>query len=111
MILKQYYLQCLSQASYLIGDETSGRAVVVDPRRDIEEYLRDAARLELCIELVLETHFHADFVSGHLTLSKATGAPIVFGPNANPSILEDVTSEVDTVQVFFSWFGKNTLFQ
>ena len=52
MILKQYYLQCLSQASYLIGDETSGRAVVVDPRRDIEEYLRDAARLELCIELV-----------------------------------------------------------
>ena len=62
MILEQYYLQCLSQASYLIGDETSGRAVVVDPRRDIEEYLGDAERLGLHIELVLETHFHADFL-------------------------------------------------
>ena len=82
MILKQYYLQCLSQASYLIGDETSGRAVVVDPRRDIEEYLHDAARLELCIELVLETHFHADFLSGHLEFAQV-GAEIGFGSHAH----------------------------
>jgi hydroxyacylglutathione hydrolase len=72
----QYYLDCLSQASYLIGDETTGRAVVVDPRRDIDEYVRDAEELGLTIELVIETHFHADFVSGHLELANATGAEI-----------------------------------
>lgn len=78
MILNQYYLDCLSQASYLIGDETTGRAVVVDPRRDISEYVADAEQLGLTIELVIETHFHADFVSGHLELAKATGAKIVY---------------------------------
>ena len=81
----QYYLDCLSHASYLVGDETTGRAVVVDPQRDIAEYLADAKELGLTIELVIETHFHADFVSGHLDLSKKTGAPIVYGPSANPS--------------------------
>ncbi len=78
MIFTQYYLDCLSQASYLIGDETSGRAVVVDPRRDIDDYLRDAEAAGLTIELVLETHFHADFLSGHLELAAATGAEIGF---------------------------------
>ncbi|MEZ5143047.1 MAG: MBL fold metallo-hydrolase [Acidimicrobiales bacterium] len=82
MIFTQYYLDCLSQASYLIGDETTGRAVVVDPRRDIDEYLRDAAELGLTIELVLETHFHADFLSGHLELAAATGAEIGYGADA-----------------------------
>ena len=76
MIFTQYYLDCLSQASYLIGDETTGRAVVVDPRRDIDEYLTDAAEAGLHIELVLETHFHADFLSGHLELAATTGAEI-----------------------------------
>ncbi|NQY56547.1 MAG: MBL fold metallo-hydrolase [Ilumatobacteraceae bacterium] len=76
MIFTQYYLDCLSQASYLIGDDTTGRAVVVDPRRDIDEYVRDAAAAGLTIELVLETHFHADFLSGHLELAAATGAAI-----------------------------------
>jgi hydroxyacylglutathione hydrolase len=76
MKFTQYYLECLSQASYLIGDETSGRAIVVDPRRDIDEYVRDAAEHGLTIELVVETHFHADFLSGHLELSAATGAEI-----------------------------------
>ena len=74
----QYYLDCLSQASYLIGDETTGRAVVVDPRRDIDEYVRDAEAAGLTIELVIETHFHADFLSGHLELAHATGAEIAF---------------------------------
>ena len=74
MKFTQYYLDCLSQASYLIGDETTGRAVVVDPRRDIDEYVRDAAADGLTIELVIETHFHADFLSGHLELAAATGA-------------------------------------
>ena len=78
MKFTQYYLECLSQASYLIGDETTGRAVVVDPRRDIDEYVRDAAEAGLAIELVIETHFHADFLSGHLELADATGAEIGF---------------------------------
>ncbi|MBT7430935.1 MAG: MBL fold metallo-hydrolase, partial [Ilumatobacter sp.] len=78
MKFTQYYLDCLSQASYLIGDESSGRAVVVDPRRDTGEYVRDAAEAGLTIELIIETHFHADFLSGHLELAAATGAEIAF---------------------------------
>ena len=82
MKFTQYYLDCLSQASYLIGDETTGRAVVVDPRRDVGEYLADAEAAGLTIELVLETHFHADFLSGHLELAEATGADIAFSAAA-----------------------------
>ncbi len=78
MKFTQYYLDCLSQASYLIGDETTGRAVVVDPRRDIDEYVDDAKAAGLTIELVIETHFHADFLSGHLELAAATGADIAY---------------------------------
>ena len=74
----QYYLDCLSHASYLIGDETTGRAVVVDPQRDVAEYIADAKELGLTIALVIETHFHADFLSGHLELAKAAGATIVY---------------------------------
>lgn len=82
MILEQYYIECLSHASYLIGDQTTGRAVVVDPRRDIAEYLADARKYGLRIEGVINTHFHADFVSGHLELVEATGAWIGFGEAA-----------------------------
>jgi hydroxyacylglutathione hydrolase len=82
MILEQYYIECLSHASYLIGDEATGRAIVVDPRRDISEYLADADRYGLRIEGVINTHFHADFVSGHLELVEATGAWIGFGEAA-----------------------------
>jgi hydroxyacylglutathione hydrolase len=80
----QYYLDCLSHASYLIGDETTGRAVVIDPRRDVSEYLADATESGFEIELVIETHFHADFLSGHLELAKATGAKIVYSSVAEP---------------------------
>ena len=79
----QYYLDCLSQASYLIGDETTGRAAVVDPRRDVQEYLDDAAASGLSIGYVIETHVHADFLSGHLELAAATGATIVYGEAAD----------------------------
>ncbi|MGU3584549.1 MBL fold metallo-hydrolase [Rhodococcus sp. C26F] len=82
MILEQYYIECLSHASYLIGDENTGKAVVVDPRRDIDEYLSDAAKYGLDIEGVINTHFHADFVSGHLELVDAAGAWIGFGESA-----------------------------
>ncbi len=84
MKFNQYYLDCLSHASYLIGDETTGRAVVVDPQRDVSEYIADAKELGLTIELVIETHFHADFLSGHLELAEATGAKIVFSSVAKP---------------------------
>jgi len=80
----QYYIECLSHASYLIGDETTGRAVVIDPQRDVHEYIADAKELGLTIELVIETHFHADFLSGHLELADATGAKIVYSSVAKP---------------------------
>ncbi len=79
MIFEQHYLDCLSQASYFIGDESTGRAVVIDPRRDIAPYLETAAEHGMTIELVLETHFHADFLSGHLEMAAATGAKIAYG--------------------------------
>lgn len=79
MFFRQYYLGCLSHASYLIGDTTTGSAVVVDPQRDVAEYLADAEAHGLRIEKVLETHFHADFLSGHLELAARTGAAIGFG--------------------------------
>jgi len=82
MIFEQHYLDCLSQASYFIGDETTGRAVVVDPRRDVGVYLESAAEHSMTIEMVIETHFHADFLSGHLELAAATGASIAFGSAA-----------------------------
>lgn len=84
MKFNQYYLECLSHASYLIGDETTGRAVVVDPQRDVSEYIADAKEMGMTIELVIETHFHADFLSGHLELAEATGAKIVYSSVAKP---------------------------
>ncbi|HEU5302390.1 MAG TPA: MBL fold metallo-hydrolase [Acidimicrobiia bacterium] len=82
MIFTQYYLDCLSHASYLVGDEGSGRAVVVDPQRDVSQYVADAAAQGLTIERVLETHVHADFLSGHLELAEQTGAVISYGDAA-----------------------------
>jgi glyoxylase-like metal-dependent hydrolase (beta-lactamase superfamily II)/rhodanese-related sulfurtransferase len=83
MILTQYYLSCLSHGSYLIGDETTGQAVIVDPRRDITEYLDDAEAQHLDIVGVINTHVHADFVAGHLELAEATGAWIGYGSHAD----------------------------
>jgi len=79
MFFRQYYLECLSHASYLIGDTTTGKAVVVDPQRDVAEYLAEAEINGLTITHVIETHFHADFLSGHLELAAHTGAAIGFG--------------------------------
>lgn len=83
MFFRQYQLPCLSIFSYLIGDSSTGAAVVVDPQRDITGYLDDAAANGLRIERVIETHFHADFLSGHLELAEATGAVISYGSVAN----------------------------
>ncbi len=82
MFFRQYELGCLSLFSYLIGDEATGRAVVVDPQRDISQYLGDAEARGLKIERVIETHFHADFLSGHLEIAAATGAAVSYGEAA-----------------------------
>ena len=82
MFFKQYYLDCLSHASYLIADESSGRAVIVDPQRDVDQYLADADIHGFTITKVIETHFHADFLSGHLELAARTDADIVYGAAA-----------------------------
>lgn len=78
MFVKQLYTTCLSEAAYYI--ESNGEAAVVDPLRDIDAYLQLAAERKATINYIFETHFHADFVSGHLDLAKATGATIVYGP-------------------------------
>ena len=80
MYFKQFYLGCLAHASYLIGSD--GEAVVVDPQRDVDEYLAEASAQGLQIKYVIETHLHADFVSGHQEIAARTGAQIVFGEKA-----------------------------
>jgi rhodanese-related sulfurtransferase len=82
MILKQYYLGCLAHASYLIGDEASKTGIVVDPQRDVEQYLVDAEKWGLQIGHVFLSHFHADFVAGHLELRDRCGAKIYLGSRA-----------------------------
>src|SRR4051794_19257540 len=80
MFVKQLYTNCLSEAAYFI--ESEGEAAVIDPLRDIEEYLLLAKERNATIKYIFETHLHADFVSGHVDLSSATGAPIIYGPEA-----------------------------
>lgn len=83
MTIEQIYTGCLAQGAYYI--ESKGEVAIIDPLREIEPYLKRAKARNAKIKYIFETHFHADFVSGHVTLSKVTGAPIVFGPSANPS--------------------------
>ncbi|MDC1456978.1 MBL fold metallo-hydrolase [Flavobacteriaceae bacterium] len=83
MIVKQIYTGCLFQGAYYL--ESNGEAAVIDPLREVSEYLNLAESSNSKIKYIFETHFHADFISGHLTLSKKTNSPIIFGPKANPS--------------------------
>jgi hydroxyacylglutathione hydrolase len=83
MYIQQLYTGCLSEAAYYI--ESEGEAAIIDPLRDIEEYLVLAKERKARIKYIFETHFHADFVSGHLDLAQASGAPIVFGPETETS--------------------------
>src|SRR6478752_2549299 len=82
MIFRQYYLGCLAHASYLVGDESSRVAAVVDPQRDVEQYVLDARRLDLQIRHVFLTHLHADFVAGHVELRDRENATIHLGGRA-----------------------------
>src|ERR1035441_2380337 len=97
MILKQYYLGCLAHASYLLGDEASSTAIVVDPQRDIQLYLADAEKLGLEIRHVFLTHFHADFVAGHLELRDHCGAAIHLGSRAQAEYAFAAMHDGDTL--------------
>ncbi|MBK8521916.1 MAG: MBL fold metallo-hydrolase [Chitinophagaceae bacterium] len=83
MFIKQFYTSCLSEAAYYI--ESEGEVAIIDPLRDTEEYIKLAKENNAGIKYIFETHFHADFVSGHIDLSKQTGAPIIYGPGAKTS--------------------------
>jgi hydroxyacylglutathione hydrolase len=91
MYIEQLYTNCLSEAAYYI--ESDGQAAIIDPMRDIEEYINLAAKRNVAIKYIFETHFHADFISGHLDLSKATGAPIIYGPNTDAGFDVEVAKD------------------
>ena len=91
MTVEQIYTGCLSQGAYYI--ESNGEVAIIDPLRETKPYLERAERDNATIKYIFETHFHADFVSGHLTLSERTGAPIIYGPNANPSFDAIIASD------------------
>ena len=97
MEFRQFYLGCLAHASYLIGSE--GEAAVIDPQRDVDQYIEEAAARGLTIRYVLETHLHADFVSGHRELAARTGAQIVFGDRAQAEFPHRAVRDGDEVRV------------
>jgi glyoxylase-like metal-dependent hydrolase (beta-lactamase superfamily II)/rhodanese-related sulfurtransferase len=97
MKIEQIYTGCLAQGAYYI--ESEGEAVVIDPLREVDSYIQKAARNDATIKYVFETHFHADFVSGHLDLSKATGAAIVYGPTATPAFEAHIASDGEVFKI------------
>src|SRR5688572_27056536 len=97
MIFEQIYLGCLAQASYLIGSD--GEAAIVDPSRDVDEYIRKAAEKSLRIRYVVETHLHADFVRGHRELAERTGAEIVIGARAGALFPHRAVGDGDEIRV------------
>jgi hydroxyacylglutathione hydrolase len=97
MYFKQFYLGCLAHASYLIGSE--GEAAVVDPQRDVDEYIDEAVAQGLKIKYVIETHLHADFVSGHRELAARTGAEIVFGKEADATFPHRPVQDGDEITI------------
>jgi hydroxyacylglutathione hydrolase len=103
MILEQVYLGCLSQASYFVADEASGEAAVVDPRRDIDEYVEMAERLGVTIRHAVLTHFHADFASGHLELADKYGATIYLGEGAQAEYPFTSLADGDAIELGRVW--------
>ena len=97
MYFKQFYLGCLAHASYLIGSE--GEAAVVDPQRDVDQYIEEARLQGMKIKYVIETHLHADFVSGHHELAERTGAKIVFGEKAGVTFEHQYVRDGDVLKV------------
>src|SRR5215831_15993640 len=97
MYFKQFYLGCLAHASYLIG--SAGDAAVVDPQRDVDQYIQEAEAQGLKIKYIIETHVHADFVSGHRELAERTGAQIVFGKAAGATLPHVAASDGDEIKI------------
>jgi glyoxylase-like metal-dependent hydrolase (beta-lactamase superfamily II)/rhodanese-related sulfurtransferase len=97
MFIKQLYTGCLSEAAYYI--ESKGEAAIVDPLRDVEVYLDLAKERNASIKYIFETHFHADFVSGHIDLGKATGAPIIYGPDTETKLPVHIAKDGETFSV------------
>ena len=97
MIIEQIYTGCLAQGAYYI--HSNGEGAIIDPLREVSPYIEKAAADGVKIKYIFETHFHADFVSGHLTLSQKTGAPIIYGPNANPSFDAHIANDGDLFQL------------
>src|SRR5690242_19433779 len=97
MFIKQVYTGCLSEAAYYI--ESNGEAAIVDPLRDIDVYLQLANERKARIKYIFETHFHADFVSGHIDLAKATGATIVYGPGTQAKFAIHVSADGETFAI------------
>src|SRR5437773_2671849 len=97
MYFKQFYLNCLAHASYLVGSD--GEAAVVDPQRDVDQYLDEAAAQNLKIKYIIETHLHADFVSGHRELAARTGAQIIFGAQAKATIPHQAVRDGDEMMI------------
>ena len=97
MFFHQFYLSCLAHASYLIGSD--GECAIVDPQRDVDQYIDEAQRLGLTIRYIIETHLHADFVSGHRELAARTGAEIVFGAAADAQFPHRAVQDGDVLRV------------
>lgn len=97
MKIEQIYTGCLAQGAYYI--ESNGEAAIVDPLREVDPYIEKAERDKATVKYVLETHFHADFVSGHLDLAKKTGAEIVYGPNAAPSFRAHIAADGEVLKL------------
>ena len=102
MNIKQLYTSCLSEATYYISSK--GEAAIIDPLRETNPYLNLLKSDKSCLKYIFLTHFHADFVSGHLTLSNKTGADIVYGPKADPEFKSIIAEDNQTFKI-----GKVTI--
>jgi hydroxyacylglutathione hydrolase len=100
MKIEQIYTGCLAQGAYFIV--SNGEAAVIDPLREVQPYIQKADKIGAKIKYVFETHFHADFVSGHLDLAEKTGADIVYGPNANTAFKAHIAARRRSIS-----FGRN----
>ncbi|MDA7758076.1 MBL fold metallo-hydrolase [Flavobacteriaceae bacterium] len=97
MRVEQIYTGCLAQGAYYI--ESDGEAAIIDPLREVSTYTKKAAAAKVKIKYIFETHFHADFVSGHITLAQQTGAPIIYGPNANPAFEANIAKDGEEFKI------------
>ena len=102
MKIEQIYTGCLAQGAYYI--ESEGEVAIIDPLREVTPYMKRAKADNATIKYIFETHFHADFVSGHVTLSEKTNAPIIYGPNADPTFKAHIATDSEEFQL-----GKLTI--